>query len=321
MSRARPGPKARAWAWLWRAWASISSGPSPSPEVGPGLAQLGLRPWLESRKRGPGLRARLGPEEFKAQALGPLKPCSGPGSARACEGPAWTLKDHALDFPEQRKMTMFHALELSGNQLLKTYQQHMALMQGGQQGAGDRDGKDRCGRGECPVARLPTGGATRVGGEVPQWYLWARALHWPRRSWYECEFDDLAIFTLQTDAVMYNRGKRREAVESSEKGLAVDVHSARWSQQMVKQSAISQATWGCLDLAASSSIRLISGSIWLPSVFTGPQTDSEQGGQLVSGQEPQAHDTLATGQALSSQLQLEAQAPLQTRAYCKHSMV
>jgi hypothetical protein len=48
MSRARPGLKAWAWAWLWRAWASLSSGPSPSPEVGPGLARLGLRPWLES---------------------------------------------------------------------------------------------------------------------------------------------------------------------------------------------------------------------------------------------------------------------------------
>jgi hypothetical protein len=27
------------------------------------------------------------------------------------------------------------------------------------------------------AARQPTGGDTRVWGEVPQWYLWAGALH------------------------------------------------------------------------------------------------------------------------------------------------
>jgi hypothetical protein len=35
------------------------------------------------------------------------------------------------------------------------------------------------------VAKQPTGDATKVGGEVPRWYLWARALHWLRLLWYE----------------------------------------------------------------------------------------------------------------------------------------
>ncbi|KAJ7859356.1 hypothetical protein B0H14DRAFT_2577268 [Mycena olivaceomarginata] len=42
-----------------------------------------------SHNFGPGLRAQLGPEKSKAQALGPLKPCVGPGPTRACEGSAW----------------------------------------------------------------------------------------------------------------------------------------------------------------------------------------------------------------------------------------
>ena len=47
------------------------------------------------------------------------------------------------------------------------------------------------------VARLPTGDVTGVGGEVPWWFLWARALHWSRWWWYQCKIARRSLFTIQ----------------------------------------------------------------------------------------------------------------------------
>jgi hypothetical protein len=51
------------------------------------------------------------------------------------------------------------------------------------------------------VAKLPTGDFPRESSEGIPNPFWARALHWSQKWWYEHEFDDVAIFTCQTNAV------------------------------------------------------------------------------------------------------------------------
>ncbi|KAJ7816748.1 hypothetical protein B0H14DRAFT_2602425 [Mycena olivaceomarginata] len=156
------------------AWLSSGSGPGLSHvsgifNQGSNTVQIGLetmqdQPFI-SPNFGPGLRAWLGPEKFKAQALGPLKPCVGPGLARACEGPAWRASG-----PQARPRTSLFASYLrsiheEGNEMSADSAPPFARILNA--GKGNEDGEEeRRGSGHCTHGYGAAGRERDGGGEV-----------------------------------------------------------------------------------------------------------------------------------------------------------